>query len=278
MEKTFTFRFYDVSRNKRSLPPMVDVLTQISSIADKTQREQQLSMDYVVRLENFEKDGANAVVGELLRCQATNMPSELKAGKRRALTAERLGHSIVFRLNHKTGVLGIQYDPRIISPGRLLDYLAANDPSAVYSMTPRINSEAWKRFNSGRTRKLSIKISNPEDMADLSGNGKAASTGMKTMAEAYDAPSIAVEISMGHHKGFLSEAVTGLAKQLLGMSGGRLDKLSAVTVIDDTREEIDLIEDRVICRDTLKIDDRDPEVNWQVKRKFLCYEMKKLFG
>ena len=278
MEKSFTFRFYDISREKETIPSMVDMFRFVAKIKDKSARERQLSTDYVVRLENLDDDGSDAVVGEIIRCQATNMPSEITAGSRKKLTVERLGHSVVFRLNHKTGAFGIQYDSRIVSPGRILEYLSAFNPAAVYSMTPKINAKAWEKFNSGGTRKLSIRIAQPENMQDLSGNGKAAGEGIKAMAEAYDAPSIAVEISMGHHKGFLSGAVNGLAKQLLNMTGGRLDKLSAVTYIDDASEEIDLIEDRIVSRQTLNIDDRDPEINWKVKKAHLCAEMKKLLG
>lgn len=259
---------------------MVDILRQVHGIADKAKREVLLSSDYIVRLENLEDDGADAVVGELLRCQKTNLPAEIAGSARKTLSAERLGHSVVFRLNHRTGAFGIQHDVRIVSPGRVLDYVAAFNPAAIYSMTPKVNAEAWKKFNAGQTRKLSIRIANPESMDDLSGSGKAASMGIRSMAEAYDAPSISLEISMGHHKGFLSQAVSGLATQLVNMvsPSARLDKLSAVTIVGDEREEIDLIEDRIVSRDTLQIHDRDPEVNWKVKRDYLCAEMKKITG
>lgn len=279
MERKFTFRFYDISREKDSIPSMVDMLRTVAKEADKTKREKQLATDYVVRLENLEDDGTDAVVGELIRCQDNNLPAELTKGNRKELTAERLGHSVVFRLNHKTGAFGIQHDRRIVSPGRVLDYIAAFNPQAIYAMTPKINADAWKKFVSGGTRKLSMRIANPDSMADLSGSGAAASQGFRAMAEAYSAPSILVEISMGHHKGFLSSAVEGLAKQLIAMGGGaRLDRLSATTIINDEKEEIDLIEDRLMCTDELEIHARNPDINWKIKRDYLCAEMKKLVG
>lgn len=99
------------------------------------------------------------------------------------------------------------------------------------------------------------------------------------MAEAYDAPSILVEISMGRHNGALANVV-GLAKQLTGAlaGGARLDRLSAVTYVDDEREEFDLIEDRKVVRDVLDIHDRDHDTNWKIKRDYLSTEMKKEFG
>ncbi|MER9184777.1 hypothetical protein [Mesorhizobium sp. M0633] len=280
MEKTFTFRFYNVTRNNNNTPAMVGILRMVASIQDRTQREKQLSQDYVVRLENLEDDGPNAVVGEFTRCQNTNLPSEIDAGDRKPLEAERLGHSVVFRFNHQMGILGVQYDPRIISPGRILEYLSAFNAAAIYAMQPRINQEAWDRFNAGETRKLSIRIANPDDMGVFAGGGQAASDSFRAMGEAYGAPLVTVEISMGHHSGFLSNAVRGLASQLAAMNfpGVRLDRLTAKTVVNDASEEIDLIEDRVVSRETLEIHDRDPEVNWNVKKNYINATMQQLFG
>jgi hypothetical protein len=259
---------------------MVDSLRAIATIQDVTQRERLLSSDYTVRLENFEDDGSDAVVGELVRCQKTNLPAEIAASGRKALSAARLGHSVVFRLNHKKGVLGVQYDNRVVSPGRILDYLSAFNPAAIYGMAPVIDAKAWQKFNSGPTRKLSFRIANPRHMGELSGSGKAVGQGFKAMAEAYDAPSIAVEISMGHHKGALSNAIGGLASVLSSMTfpGVRVDRLQAVTLVNDASEEIDLIQERIVARDELNIDDRDPDKNWKIKRDFLCAEMKRIIG
>lgn len=280
MDKSFTFRFYDVTRSNDQSPAMVDVLREVAAIDERAAREKQLAQDYTIRLENFEEHGANAVVGELTRCQNTNMPSAITGSDRTALDVERLGHSIVFRLNHVMGVLGIQYDPRIVSPGRLIEYLAQFNHASFFRIDPRINQEAWRKFNDGRTRKLRVRINNPDDMGNLDGAGRAASDSFRAMGDAYDAPSVYIEMSMGHKRGFLSEAVSGLANQLSRMNfpGVRLDKLSAVTVVDDASEEIDLIEDRVVAKDTLAIDDRDPDENWSIKRDYLCRVMQEMIG
>ena len=81
MEKSFTFRFYDVARPDARAPAMVNMLRQVAGIADRDRRERLLAADYTVRLENLEDDGADAVVGELTRCQNTNLPAEIDAGK-----------------------------------------------------------------------------------------------------------------------------------------------------------------------------------------------------
>lgn len=280
MDKHFTFRFYNVTRSDAKHPTMVSMLRQVAAEPDKVKREVQLAQHYVVRLENLEDDGADAVVGEFVRCQATNLPGELDGATRRALSAKKLAHSVVFRLNHKIGVLGVQHDPRVVSVGKILEYLSSYNPAAQYRLDPRVNKDAWKKFNGGDTRKLSIRIANPDSMDHLDGGGKAASDGIRSMAEAYDAPSILIELSMGHRKGFLSEKVTELADKLMTSVGAkaRVDKLTAVTVIGDQSEEIDLIEDRQVLKSELSIDDRDQDKNYQVKSSYLKGEMKKIIG
>jgi hypothetical protein len=48
--------------------------------------------------------------------------------------------------------------------------------------------------------------------------------------------------------------------------------------VNDVSEEIDLIEDRQVLKDTLSIDDRDPDKNYKIKVQFLSTRMKKLMG
>jgi hypothetical protein len=280
MDKSFTFRFYNVSRTDPKKPPMVDLLRQVAQEKDRLKREHQVIQGYTIRLEELEDDGADAVIGEFVRCQSTNLPSEIDGSARRALAAKQLGHSIVFRLNHKLGVIGIQHDPRIVSLGRILEYLRIYNAGAFFDVAPRINKDAWKKFNAGSVRKLSLRIASPDTMDDLGGDGKAASSGLKALADAYDAPTIGIELSMGNHKGFLANSVKGLADLLSKAVGptSRVDKLTAVTVINDVSEEVDLIEERQILQDTLAIDDRDPDKNYEVKKTYLAREMKKLIG
>lgn len=58
----------------------------------------------------------------------------------------------------------------------------------------------------------------------------------------------------------------------------RLDLLQSITVVDDESEPIDLIEDCVVVKDVLAIDDRDPDKIYSVKRDYLKTEMRKVIG
>ncbi|MBY5354340.1 hypothetical protein HFO94_12470 [Rhizobium leguminosarum] len=280
MEKSFTFRFYNIGRDDPGKPAMVDVLRQAAGEPDKLKREQKLAQDVTIRLEELQDDGADAVIGEFVRCQDTNLPSELDGATRKPLTAKKLGHSVVFRLNHKKGVIGIQHDPRIVSLGRILEYLHAYHAAAFYTVEPRLDPKAWQKFKKGSVRKLALRIASPDTMADLGGTDNAASTGIRSLAEAYDAPTIGIELSMGHRKGFLSNAIFDFADKLTNSLGptARLDKLTAITVINEETEVLDLIEERQMLKDTLAIDDRDPVKNYQVKTAYLAAQMKRIVG
>lgn len=282
MDRQFTFRFYQISRNNTNSPSFVDTLRSIAAINPIASRERTLAANYTVRLETLEDDGTDAIRGELLRCQNTNLPAELNAGVRSPLGADVLGHSVVFRYNHSIGALGIQYEPRIVAPGRLLDYLSSFNASAIYSLLPHVDGTSWQKFNTGETRKLAIRIANPIAMEDLDSNGRAASDSFKAMAAAYDAPSIYIEISMGHRKGALSEAARGLAVSVASLlppgAAARLDSLTAVTVVGSESEELNLIEEIAKVKFEISIDDKDPVLNYTLKANSLTSIMKARIG
>lgn len=275
MEKNITFRFYRIKRHSSHVPRFVDVLSKIAEIKKKSDREHEIYPDFDVRLEEFEHDGPDAIIGEIIRVQNTNMPSEvLEDGRCPLSTPNPLGHGITFRFNSETSVLCIQYDPRIVSPGKLLDYMAACFNDAVYDIKPMLKPEAWKKFNKSEVKQIAIKIADPIDLGSVDPEHSAARDGFRAMGEVYESPNVKIELSMGHHKGYLSEKVKGLAKSLVHSmesksDGSSLVTLRAVTYIDDARDDIDLIEDRLKVKEILPLDDRDPQKNYKIKKIYI---------
>lgn len=274
MEKRFTFRFFDISREDNNIPPLADMFRQIADIENMKAREKKLAEDYTVRLENLQDDGSDAVVGEFTRCQRTNFPSEISNSTRKTLEAEELGHSVVFRLNHKTGAFGIQYDNRVMSPGRVLSYVSEFNPKAKYNMLPVLNQKAWEKFNNGVPRKIIVKVANPKNLELAEGHGRSVSESLKSMGDAYEAPFVLLELSMGNRKGKL-ENVKTMVRDFM-KTGGDIVKLSGTAIVDDTTQEFDLLEERLKVVETLPIDDRDPIKNWEIKREFICINMKSI--
>jgi hypothetical protein len=170
-------------------------------------------------------------------------------------------------------VLCIQHEPRIASAGRLLEYVADCWSDAIYDIKPLVKPKTWEQFNKSDVKRIGIKIAQPDNLATVLHSHQSTAAGLKDMAEAYEAPIIKVELSMGHHKGFLSEKIKGFAKSLFDAAakpnGPELQGLSAVTYLDDAREEIDLIEERIKVRESLNLDDRDPVKNYKIKKAFI---------
>jgi hypothetical protein len=282
MERSVSFRFYKVERRTQQVPALAEVLQQIAGVVPKKGREREVATDVILRLEEFEKDGPSAVVGELVRVQTTNLPSEVLPTGRSALSTKNpLGHGVAFRYVPSSGVLCFQHEPRIASVGRFIDYLSTAWSGANYVVAPMLRPGAWKRFNSGEVRKLAVRIASPDHLGDVGPKDQAAASAIKAMAAAYEAPSIRIEFSMGNRKGKLAEAVKTFAKGIwdsVQKGGAGVEQLQAVTYSEDGRDEIDLIEERLKIGDDLALDDRDPEKNYKIKKAFLSTQMGKALG
>jgi hypothetical protein len=278
MEKNVTFRFFQIGREDEKETPFVDGLRHANTIPKGIQRQRQVGADFVIRLEEFEDSGPDNVVGEIVRVQSTNMPSEVNNVGRFALSTNNpLGHGVIFMFNHKKGILCIQNEPRIVSSGRLIDYVRECGTAARYSIAPMIRPNAWKNFGEGTVRKFAVRIAKPELLADVGTVHQSSGAGIRNLGSAYDAPSIKIEFSMGGgRKGSLSEAIKGFAEYIFNAtkdSNASIESMNAVVYHDDTRDEIDLIEQRLKCSDSIDLHDRDPNINYQLKKSAIIKAM-----
>jgi hypothetical protein len=271
MDKNVTVKLFRIERANETVPRLLDVLRRIDAIEGYANRERNIGRNFVVRLELLEEENQHVVCGELTRIQSTNMPSEVTTDGRIPLsTRNRLGHSVVFRVNHHLGLLGMEFNSRVCSPGRLLGYLAEFDPTAAYRMLPLVREDAWDRYNRSEPRKLQVSVASPTDLSVLDGDGRAVGEAIAAMGEAYEAPKITVEISMGHSRGHLGQKITGFVRELLSKSSEeeiQLEKLKAFT--PDFPEGIDFLDELVIFREELNLHDRDPDINFQIKKEYL---------
>ena len=271
MDKNVTAKLFRMERSNDAIPRFIDVLRSIDAIVGHENRERQIATGFVIRLEHLEEENNHVVCGELTRIQTTNFPSEITPEGRQALSIEnRLGHSLVFRANHHAGLLGIEANNRVCSPGRLFTYMADFNPDATYNVRPLVRLDAWERFNRSGPRKLQLAVASPTDLRALEGDGRAVGQAIAAMGEAYDAPKITVEISMGHARGRLGDRLRGLVESVLHSSQAddiELDKLKVFN--DENPDGIDFTEELLIFKETLELHDRDPETNFQIKKRYL---------
>ncbi|MDO8877750.1 MAG: hypothetical protein Q8M24_11990 [Pseudolabrys sp.] len=278
MDKRITFRFYNVTMPRRARLSFEDALAQIGNIRKKVGRERQLGTDFYMRAEDISAT-RGAISGELTRIQRTNFPSEIDGENRIPLsTRNPLGHSVVFRFLPATGHLGIQYDPRTISPGRFIQYVGAMMEEAAFDIEPIVHDDMWKQFNGAPVRRVAIGVAGPSSLEEVEGGDAAPVVqSMVNMGEAYEAAKILIDVSMGTKKGSLSEKVKGIVRHFRKKAveeKANVTKLKAVIKNeDDKSQELDLLDDILSVRDTLELTDHDHDANYKLKIGRLRDEM-----
>lgn len=236
------------------------------------QREAIVRGDIRLRIERLEEEEVGIFSGELTRMQTTNYPSEVHPDGVRPLGVEApLGHSIAFRYRVDPSVLIIQYEPRIASPGKFMEYLSLKFQDAKYSLLPKLRIDQMRRFLDGETRKVKIRLASPADLVDLEGPAAAVADSFRSLGAAYEAPELTIELSMGRRSGGLADSVKEMVQNIIVRSADiDLRSLRATTQNEDgENEDIDLIRELFKHNDILDLPDNNPVVAYERKRSYL---------
>ncbi|MFB2550165.1 hypothetical protein [Ensifer soli] len=274
MSNKLSFRFYTVERMNGNVPMLVDALAEINA-RDYPQRQIQVGQGYVVRLERHAVDAGGEVQGEFIRVSDTNFPFEVRQDGVRGLEIDNpLGSGVAFRFRPNDHTLAIQYDTRIVSPGRVMDYLLQIDGRFAYRITPQLDAENWEKFLESPVRKLRIGIASPNHLGAIEPQGASVAQTFQQLGEAYNAPVITIEMGMGNNKGSLGPAAKELATAFFGLfqgGGGDVRSLRASVKTDDDEpvEDINLIDEVLSERRETDLPRNDPERNYQVRAGIL---------
>ena len=141
-----------------------------------------------------------------------------------------------------------------------------------------MSDDVWARMDQHPLRKLTIGIASPSDLANIENAGSSVADSFRRMGEAYEAPSITVELSMGHRKGSLGEFAKGAARQIHNLFQQDEVDLRKLGVTVETEEgapndEINLIEEILARKSELDFPDNDPERSYQLRRDWLIEQM-----
>lgn len=273
MEKAVTLRFFEVQRLQADRPALVDVIRKIaaSKIAD---RGRSISDDIFVRLEDFSEDGA-CVEGQLVRGQLANRPGRmLDAGTENLPFSEPIGHGIAFRYRSTDGVLAIEYNPRVLSPGRAFEYFCAYEPRAEYALIAKLREDAWDEFEARPIRKLILNVAGHPNVAGADDPNSATWKNFGDMSERYGAHAIKIEISMGHAAGGLADNIKDLARDALSRFTQRKDDIRTLKAVVETadgepNEEINLIADLMNVKADLSVPGNDWKKFYKLRRDLL---------
>ncbi|MCG8445951.1 MAG: hypothetical protein MI753_09570 [Hyphomicrobiales bacterium] len=273
MTRKLSVRFYSVGRLQPNGPSLQQAL-EIIAARNHEDRQVQVAQGMVIRLERLDVE-ADELVGEFTRVRDTDFPFEVHAdGPRQLQTDGPLGTGIAFRFGTTDHTLAIQFDTRIVSPGRVLDYLMQFDRRFAFDIKPKLDIENWRKFNNTPVRKLRIGIASPEHLGDIEEEGAAVKSSIQQLSEAYDAPVITIEIGMGNRKGMLGEAVHGAARavsDLLRGGGADVRSLRGWIKPDDGQptEELNLIDEFLTEKLEFPSPRNDPEANYALRRQIL---------
>ena len=279
MDKTVTVRFYDVYKRDRKVPALRKALKDIYDTGNAQSRQATLDSGTIARLERLEITN-DFVTGEFTRIQDTNFPSEVRRDKVEPLGVNgMLGHGIAFRFRISDSVLAIQYEPRVLAPSRINSYILAMQSEASYEFRPRLNGDNWRRMAQRPLRKLVIGVASPSDLADIEGAGASVAESLRQMGDAYEAPSITIELGMGRRNGALGEDVKKMATQMFKKflnDEVDLRKLRGVIETEEgiPNDEVNLIEEVLAQKDELSLPHNDPLASYEIRKKWLARKMR----
>lgn len=274
MDKRITARFYDVYKLDPHGPALRDVLNDIFNLGEAQSRQATLGSGVIARLERLETH-TDYLTGEFTRVQNTNFPSEVHADRVEPLqVAGPLGHGVAFLFRFSDSLLAIQYEPRVLAPSRINSYFLEMRSDAAYEFRPRMNQDNWTRLTQLPLRKLTIGVASPTDLVNVEDEGESVATSLRRMGEAYEAPSITIELGMGRRNGALSDSTKRMARQFFNMFRGSeidLRKLRGTVETESgvPNDEINLIDEVLTTKDDLNLPDNDPTRSYEMRKNWI---------
>jgi hypothetical protein len=223
MAKSITVRFYSVGKLAAHGPSLRATLQAIYDLGEPAVRQRQLAGGFVCRLERLVLE-PGYVSGEMMRVRDTDLPCEVHPDGTRALGIDvPIGDGVAFCFREADHTLAIHYDPRVLSPGRFNDYLMQMHHAGQFVMEPVMDGEALARFQEQPLRKLKVRLARPQNLDALDDEAAPAGAAIQAMGEAYEAPEITIELSMGRNRGSLGLAAKAMVEQFLVMFGQGAD-------------------------------------------------------
>ena len=235
MARSITVRFYTVGKVSPQGSSLRTTLQTVFNLGEPSARERQLTGGFVCRLERLDL-APGYLSGEMMRVRDTDLPCEVHPDGTRALGLDvPIGDGIAFCFREADHTLAIHYDTGVVSPGRFNDYLMQMHHAGQFTMEPVLDAAAIARFQAQPLRKLRVKLARPQNLDALDDESAAAGAAMQSLGDAYEAPVVTIELSMGHNKGQLGAQAKAMVWSFLGMVGHGED-VRAISVTPDAGE------------------------------------------
>jgi hypothetical protein len=269
MDSRIKARFFRVSQAPNGQPDFGDILIAIMASGAPAARERNLGGGVTLRLEQCaERD--MLVEGDFCRVQRVNIPPQAGAAGLVPIQLAHghgIGHLGAFIYHRPTRVLLLQSNIQSATPNRVALYLAADDPTRIFSLSPVLTDDAIARFQAGRARSFSVKFAGIDRLDMLDDQDIPAARGARMIADAYDGLDVEIKVSVGRHRD------RWLAHRTLLASIGRLiaepsvEKLQAKMEGDE--HPLDLLHEQLQAETELELPEGDPARHYAVRREFL---------
>lgn len=274
MARSITVRFYQIGKMAANGPSLRHALNDIYLRGDPGQREVQLAEGVRCRLERF-VESAGFISGEMMRVRNTDFPCEVHPHGTAVLGVEGpIGEGIAFRFREADSRLAIQFDPRVVSPGRFFDYIGQAHGAPLFTYRATMDDAAIRRFRDQPLRKVKIRLASPQELADVENSMQAAASAFRNLGQDYDAPIVTLEIGMGRSNGHLAEGAKQMVEGFLRLwHDGDADVRSVVATSDAgegiDNEDINLLDHLLSDRGEVVIRDNDPQTIYEACSGFV---------
>jgi hypothetical protein len=259
MPSKITVRYFQVSLAPNAVLPFSDALRQVNELPVNERTRELGGVGF--RLESFDEVG-NFIRGQMTRIQDDNLPAIVTEEGLIELDVGELGYGSAFVFDIQQSVLAMQYNPQIVTPGRLGQYLRAFGDHAKYQFLAIPGQDVWQTFSDGNITSFRVKVANPRNL-QMGMPGEMGNS-IGALANAYAAPFVTVSLGVGHQKITLSDALKDVARAFLGMEN--VQSMSAK--VEDMPEKIDLMSQMLHDKDSIEIPS-DPSESYQVRRNFV---------
>ncbi|MCC2981264.1 hypothetical protein [Sphingomonas sp. IC4-52] len=271
MPRMMSVRLWQIGKRHERGVSLRAALEQIWALGDPDARERQLAPGVRCRLERLTVDGGT-IIGEMTRVRHEDHPREVHPDGARPLNVQvPIGDGVAFRYRIRDHRLAFQYDDRILSAGRFLDYIEVLVDGALFDSHPVLDEEEMERFRSQPLKKVTIKVANPTEVASTEDSMRAAASSFRQLGEAYNAPTVTLEMSVGTSRSFLAESAK---RMLLGIirETPEEDLRAARAVPGDARggraKEVNLL-DSLFSHKELVDTPRDLDENFEARQRLL---------
>lgn len=281
MEKTVTLRFYDIDRTSTDKPALADLLRKIAAQPISKRGHNITSEGIFVRLEDFNDEG-DFIEGQFVRGQSGNRPGRmLSDGTGDLPFSEPIGHGIAFRYRIKDGLLAIEYNPLVLSPSRVMEYLYEADARAEFFLNPRLREGVWEELRKRPLRKLTLAIAGHPNVTGGQKAENATWTNLAEMRERYQGHTIKIEIGMGQREGGLAESAKDLIREAFRRHEDGTDDIRTLRGTVETGEgipndEINLIGELLDVKEDLSFPGDDWSKFYRLRRDLLRAKIKLL--